>query len=81
MSVKAIVALAEVLYVVKNDREAAVHAYEKAIELAPTRWQLRQQLAWILYELRRLDQAEAVLKEVVAWNKDACTVIKPNAVS
>lgn len=68
-SVQAMVRLAEVLYVVQGDREAAVEAYEKAIELAPSRWQLRQQLAWVLYELGRLDDAEAVLEEVVAWRE------------
>ncbi len=70
-SIKAAVRLAEVLYVVKGDAAAAVPAYERAIELAPSRWQLRQQLAWILYELGRYAQAEAVLREVVAWNADA----------
>jgi tetratricopeptide (TPR) repeat protein/tRNA A-37 threonylcarbamoyl transferase component Bud32 len=70
-SLQVAVRLAEVLYVVKNDREAAVPAYERAIELAPSRWQLRQQLAWILYELAQYERAESVLTEVVAWQNDA----------
>jgi len=64
------VRLAEVLYVVKGDAERAVAAYERAIELAPTRWQLRQQLGWILFELGRLAEAESVLEEVTAWEAD-----------
>ncbi len=70
-SIKAAVRLAEVLYVVKGDAEGAIPAYERAIELAPSRWQLRQQLAWILYEQGRYGQAEAVLREVVAWAPEA----------
>ena len=59
----------------KGDAEAAVPAYKRAIELAPNRWQLRQQLAWILYELERFAQAEAVLHEVIRWRqgKDVST--------
>ena len=70
-SIDAAVRLAEVLYVVKGDARAALPAYERAIELAPARWQLRQQLAWIHYELGQLEAAEAVLTEVVAWRPEA----------
>lgn len=70
-SVQAATRLAEVLFVVKRDAAAAVSAYERAIELAPNRWQLRQQLALALEQLGRLEEAEAVLQEVVAWRKDA----------
>lgn len=70
-SVQAATRLAEVLYVVRGDAAAAVAAYERAIELAPARWQLRQQLAMVLEELGRYAEAEAVLKEVVAWRPDA----------
>lgn len=70
-SVQAATRLAEVLFVVKRDAAAAVPAYERAIELAPNRWQLRQQLALALEQLGRLEEAEAVLAEVVAWRKDA----------
>jgi serine/threonine protein kinase/Flp pilus assembly protein TadD len=70
-SVQAATRLAEVLYVVKRDPAAAVAAYEKAIELAPSRWQLRQQLALCLEELGRWKEAEAVLQEVRAWRQDA----------
>jgi serine/threonine protein kinase/Flp pilus assembly protein TadD len=75
-SVQAVVRLAEVLYVVKQDREAAIKAYERAIELAPNRWQLRQQLAWILYELRHYERAERILEELVAWRQDAAPAKK-----
>jgi serine/threonine protein kinase/cytochrome c-type biogenesis protein CcmH/NrfG len=70
-SAKTAVRLAEVLYVVKGDPEAAVPAYERAIQLAPARWKLRIQLAWILHELKRNERAEAVLQEVIAWKPDA----------
>jgi len=70
-SAKTAVRLAEVLYVVKGDPEAAVPAYERAIQLAPARWKLRIQLAWILHELSRNERAEAVLQEVIAWKPDA----------
>lgn len=70
-SAKTAVRLAEVLYVVKGDPEAAVPAYERAIQLAPARWKLRIQLAWILHELGRNERAEAVLQEVIAWKPDA----------
>ena len=69
-SANAAARLAEFLYLVKRDPEAAVKAYERAVELAPNRWQLRQQLGWILYELARLEESEAVLREVLEWTQD-----------
>ncbi|MCO5167511.1 MAG: protein kinase [Planctomycetes bacterium] len=75
-SVQAATRLAEVLFVVKRDAAAAVPAYERAIELAPNRWQLRQQLALALEQLDRLGEAEAVLEEVAAWRKDAPQVVE-----
>lgn len=70
-SANAAARLAEFLYLVKKDAAAAVKAYERAVELAPNRWQLRQQLGWILYELGRLEESEAVLREVLEWTQDA----------
>lgn len=70
-SAKTAVRLAEVLYVVKGDPEAAIPAYERAIQLAPARWKLRIQLAWILHELGRNERAEAVLQELIAWKPNA----------
>ena len=70
-SAKTAVRLAEVLYVVKGDAAAAIPAYERAIQLAPARWKLRIQLAWILHELGRNERSEAVLLEVIAWKPDA----------
>ncbi|MCW8141339.1 MAG: tetratricopeptide repeat protein, partial [Planctomycetota bacterium] len=75
-SVQAATRLAEALFVVKRDAAAAVPAYERAIELAPNRWQLRQQLALALEQLDRLSEAEAVLEEVAAWRKDAPQVVE-----
>ncbi len=70
-SAKAAVRLAEVLYVVKSDPAGAVPAYERAIELSPSRWKIRLQLAWILHELGRNERARAVLEEVIAWKPNA----------
>jgi serine/threonine protein kinase/Flp pilus assembly protein TadD len=70
-SVQAATRLAEALFVVKRDAASAVPAYERAIELAPNRWQLRQQLALALEQLGRYAEAQAVLEEVVKWRKDA----------
>ncbi|MGE0711819.1 MAG: protein kinase [Planctomycetota bacterium] len=72
-SSKAAIRLAEVLYVVKSDAEAAVPAYERAVSLAPSRWKVRLQLAWILHELGRDERAAAVLEELIAWKPDAGT--------
>jgi serine/threonine protein kinase/cytochrome c-type biogenesis protein CcmH/NrfG len=66
-SIKAAIRLAEVLYVVKGDAEAAIPAYERAVGLAPSRWKVRLQLAWILHEVGRSEGAVAVLEEVIAW--------------
>jgi serine/threonine protein kinase/Flp pilus assembly protein TadD len=63
--------LAEFLYLVRRDAAAAVPAYERAVELDPGRWQLRQQLGWILFELGRNDEAEDVLREVVEWTNES----------
>src|SRR5207253_4513708 len=62
---------AEFLYLVQRDPQAAVKAYERAVELAPRRWQTRQQLAWVLYEIGRLEEAEAVIREILEWSEES----------
>jgi serine/threonine-protein kinase len=61
---------AEFLYLVLRDPQASVKAYERAVELAPRRWQIRQQLGWVLFELDRLEEAEAVAREILEWTEE-----------
>jgi tetratricopeptide (TPR) repeat protein len=62
--------LAELLWVVQADATAALPVLERAVELAPTRPELRLQLGWALCELERYGEAEAVLHEGQAWSQD-----------
>ncbi len=61
---------AEFLYLVRHDASASVKAYERAVELAPRRWQIRMQLGHVLYELDRLEEAEAVAREILEWTDE-----------
>ncbi|MEZ0228280.1 MAG: protein kinase [Planctomycetota bacterium] len=61
---------AEFLYLVRHDATASVKAYERAVELAPRRWQIRMQLGHVLYELDRLEEAAAVAREILEWTDE-----------
>ena len=62
--------LAELLWIVQADSAAAIPVFERAVELNPTRVELRLQLALALCEQRRLAEAAAVLREGLAWSAD-----------
>jgi tetratricopeptide (TPR) repeat protein len=70
-SLPAAVRWAEYLRFVKKDLRRAVAAFERAVELAPRRWQLRHQLGLVLFELEQLDQALAVMREVCEWTEES----------
>ncbi|HZU95253.1 MAG TPA: protein kinase [Planctomycetota bacterium] len=64
---------ADFLSLVRRDAAASVKAYERAVELAPRRHEVRRRLAEVLFELNRLEEAEAVAREILEWKDDRAT--------
>jgi serine/threonine protein kinase/thioredoxin-like negative regulator of GroEL len=64
---------ADFLSLVRRDAAASVKAYERAIELAPRRHEVRRRLAEVLFQLNRLEESEAVAREILEWKDDRAT--------